>query len=150
MTAMKTVYETSCGIVLWARHEGERQFLLLHYPGGHWDFPKGHVEETDADKHATARRELEEETGITEVTLDPNFQTDLRYVFRRGSHEKVDKTVHFFLGETHERNVRLSHEHQGSKWLPYEEALKRLTFENAREILKTAHAFLASSSHVES
>ncbi len=52
--------ETSCGIVL----INYGTILLLQYPQGHWDFPKGHVEESDDDHHATARRELGEETGI--------------------------------------------------------------------------------------
>ena len=149
---MKIAYETSCGIVLWTPSQSnpnEAEFLLLHYPGGHWDFPKGHVEPMDSGKEATARRELQEETGITQVEIDPEFRTDLRYQFYRGAQEKVDKTVHFFVGKTEERAVRLSHEHQGSEWLPYSEALKRLTFENAKEILRDAYAFLIDANHVE-
>jgi 8-oxo-dGTP pyrophosphatase MutT (NUDIX family) len=52
--------ETSCGVVL----VNFDSVLLLQYPQGHWDLPKGHVESSDSDKQATARRELKEETGI--------------------------------------------------------------------------------------
>ncbi|GIR00514.1 MAG: hypothetical protein CM15mP9_2170 [Methanobacteriota archaeon] len=48
--------------------------LLLQYPQGHWDFPKGHVEEGDADKRATAARELKEETGISDAVFIDDFQ----------------------------------------------------------------------------
>ena len=52
--------ETSCGLVL----SNLGSILLLQYPQGHWDLPKGHVEDDDEDHIATVRRELEEETGF--------------------------------------------------------------------------------------
>ncbi|MGY8735760.1 MAG: NUDIX domain-containing protein, partial [Candidatus Poseidoniales archaeon] len=55
--------ETSCGVVL----VNLGTVLLLQYPQGHWDFPKGHVEDSDADHFETTRRELLEETGIEEI-----------------------------------------------------------------------------------
>ena len=57
--------ETSCGFVL----VNYDSVLLLQYPQGHWDLPKGHVETTDVDYIATVRRELAEETGITDLVL---------------------------------------------------------------------------------
>ena len=57
--------ETSCGVVL----VNFGTVLLLQYPQGHWDFPKGHVEDTDTDKKSTAARELREETGISEISF---------------------------------------------------------------------------------
>ena len=57
--------ETSCGLIL---RNGDL-ILLLRYPQGHWGFPKGHVEENDLSHQATAIRELEEETGITDVEI---------------------------------------------------------------------------------
>ena len=42
--------ETSCGVVL----VNYGTVLLLQYPQGHWDFPKGHVEADDEDHHSTA------------------------------------------------------------------------------------------------
>ena len=62
--------ETSCGVVL----VNFGSILLLQYPQGHWDFPKGHVEETDVSNMATAARELNEETGIKDIEFVPNFE----------------------------------------------------------------------------
>ena len=45
--------ETSCGVVL----VNYGTVLLLQYPQGHWDLPKGHVEREDTDKKSTAARE---------------------------------------------------------------------------------------------
>ena len=48
----------------------------------------------------------------------------------------------FFLAETTATEVTVSHEHVGGEFLPYEDALKRLKFANAREVLKQAEQFL--------
>ena len=61
--------ETSCGVVL----VNFGSILLLQYPQGHWDFPKGHVEELDADNFDTAGRELKEETGIEDFEFILDF-----------------------------------------------------------------------------
>ena len=37
--------ETSCGVIL----VNLGSILLLQYPQGHWDLPKGHVEQDDVD-----------------------------------------------------------------------------------------------------
>ena len=54
--------ETSCGFILF----NYDSILLLQYPQGHWSFPKGHIEEGETNHHATASRELAEETGIVD------------------------------------------------------------------------------------
>lgn len=55
------------------------------------------------------------------------------------------KFVTFFVAETKEKNVQISFEHIGYEWLPFEEAMERLTFKNAKEILKKANDFLKNS-----
>lgn len=136
------VHEKSCGIILYRIENGTRQFLLLHYPGGHWDFPKGHVEKIDVDEHATALRELTEETGITEIIFNQSYREPMYYEFNRGLKERVKKVVVYFVAETQEAAVKISFEHKNFRWLPYQEALQRLTYENARELLRKAEQHL--------
>ncbi len=138
------VVEKSCGIILFRMEQGERKFLLLHYPSGHWDFPKGHVEHADPTEFDTARRELHEETGITDIEFIPDYRETMYYEFARGKKQKVKKTVVYFLAQTEAESVQISHEHQGFKWLSYEEAFKRLTFENARGLLVKASTHLST------
>ena len=69
--------ETSCGFVL----VNFDSILLLQYPQGHWSYPKGHVE-GDEDHYQTARRELEEETGINEVEIDSGWSHRTEYSFQ--------------------------------------------------------------------
>lgn len=141
----KIVVEKSCGVVLYRNFQGRKLFLLLHYPSGHWDFPKGHVEERDASEQETASRELFEETGIEDIRFLEGFCEVMHYEFGRGKKELVSKKVVYFLGETTESEIKISHEHQNFDWLPYEEANRRLTFDNARQILQKAHRHLTSS-----
>ena len=138
----RSVHEKSCGIIVYRREADGLQFLLLHYPGGHWDFPKGHVEKIDANEEATARRELQEETGIVQVEFNPGYKESMYYEFNRGYKDRVKKVVVYFLAETKEEAVAISFEHQNFIWLPYEEALSRLTYENAKELIRKAQPYL--------
>ncbi|MDD3861982.1 MAG: bis(5'-nucleosyl)-tetraphosphatase [Candidatus Gracilibacteria bacterium] len=133
--------EHSCGIVVFRNESGIRKYLLLHYPSGHWDFPKGHVEEGES-RHQTALRELEEETGIKDLKFVENFEHAISYVYNKNG-KQSHKQVIFFLGETNSTEVKISFEHKSFLWLPYEESMKKLTFDNAQKILKASENFLA-------
>ncbi len=129
--------EKSCGVVVF--HQGKNiEYLLLHYPGGHWDFPKGHVEEGEEEED-TARRETKEETGL-DTDIIPGFRRTISYFYKHK--ELISKDVIFFLGETKNKEVKLSKEHKDFKWLPFEEALEQVTYKNSKEILKKANEFL--------
>ncbi len=133
----KMLDEVSGGVLVY-RDEEPKKYLLLHYPAGHWDYPKGHVEGNETEKEA-AIRELEEETGISEdeVELDKDFRETIDYLYRKRG-ELSHKRVIFFMGETEKEEVSISREHQGYTWLPYEEAKEKLTFRNAKKLLEKA------------
>jgi 8-oxo-dGTP pyrophosphatase MutT (NUDIX family) len=133
--------ERSAGVVVYRlRDDGARQYLLLDY-GRFWDYPKGHVERGEDDE-AAALRELAEETGVTDVQLAPGFAKEISYIFRDKRGGLIRKEVVFFAARTSRQRIKLSHEHEGSAWLPYDEALERLTYPTARQVLRDAHAFL--------
>ena len=124
--------ETSCGFIL-ANH---RSILLLQYPQGHWSFPKGHVEAGE-DHHATAKRELLEETGIEEIRIIPSWRERTEYSYtRKGT--KNHKQVYWYLAVTEEYVVELSHEHTNFLWLDIDNALDQLTFEQEKIVLMSA------------
>jgi bis(5'-nucleosidyl)-tetraphosphatase len=131
--------ERSAGIILFHNHHG-RRYLLLDY-GRHWDYPKGHLKKGETDLEA-AERELHEETGLTAARFVPDFAREIRYFFRSGK-KLIDKTVIFFLAETDKEKVHLSDEHIGYAWLDYETALDRLTYANAKDVLRAAEAHLS-------
>lgn len=135
--------ERSAGVLLYhVAQDSVRRFLLLDY-GSHWDYAKGHVEAGEDDITA-ARRELQEETGITQAEFVPDFAREITYVFRGRRGQLIKKTVVFFLASTSITDVILSHEHVGFTWVTPEEALRKLTYTNARAVLEAALAKLAA------
>ncbi len=145
----REVIEKSCGIILYRMKGVNRDYLLLHYPGGHWDFAKGHVESFDTSEEDTARRELKEETGITEVEMKPLYREVMYYEFRRGKSELVKKSVIYFLAEAQHEDVKISFEHKGFVWLPYLKSMKQLTYDNARILLEKAEKLLQNEGNDE-
>ncbi len=133
--------EISAGSVLFRRTGKKAEYLLLHYESGHWDFPKGNVEKGEAERE-TAVREVAEETGLTRIEFVEGFKEEIRYFYRREG-ETILKKVIFYLTEAESGEVKLSYEHIGFDWLPYEAALERLTYKNAKEVLKKANDFLS-------
>ncbi len=129
--------ETSCGVVL----VNYGTVLLLQYPQGHWDLPKGHVEADDAGRHATMRRELAEETGICDVTILEGFEERTEYTFRHKGKRQV-KEVYWYIAETDEMDVQLSHEHRGHLWLDWEQALDTITHDETRAVVRLAKRFV--------
>ena len=129
--------ETSCGFILF----NYDSILLLQYPQCHWSFPKGHIEEGETNHHATASRELAEETGIVEISIHEDWVTRTEYTFRRKG-SVVPKQVYWYIAETSELDVTLSHEHTNYLWLDFEEAEAQLTFEQEKDILRSAREHL--------
>jgi 8-oxo-dGTP pyrophosphatase MutT (NUDIX family) len=131
-------YEKSCGAVVYkADEEGTKFLLIKHINGGHWGFPKGHVEEGE-NEHQTALREILEETGL-EVELTEGF----RYRMDYSPKENVMKEVIFFLARSVQGEVnRQLCEVEDFTWLPYDDAVKLVTHENTRQLLREAYKYL--------
>ena len=133
--------EKSCGVIVFRKGKQTIEFRLIkHSPlvGGHWDFPKGHVEAEETEQE-TAIREVSEETGLR-VRLLEEFREEIRYVDQIN---KVNKVVVFFVGEA----ISLEAICDGKEvvdfcWLDYTIALEKLTYENAKNLLKKAEFFL--------
>jgi len=115
--------------------------LLLQYPQGHWGFPKGHYEPKDDGFMETALRELEEETGISDVRLIDDWRMRTEYSFTRKG-KVILKQVYWFIGETDEYDIALSHEHRNYMWIGWDDAEAQLNFEQSKEILRAARAQL--------
>jgi len=129
--------ETSCGVVL----VNYGAVLLLQYPQGHWDLPKGHVEADDSDRKATMRRELAEETGIADVLVLDGFEERTEYTFRHKG-KRQSKEVYWYIAETETLDVNLSHEHRGYLWLDWDQALETITHDETRSVVRLAQQFV--------
>ena len=117
----------------------ENEYLLLKYGLGHWEFVKGHIEENESDKQ-TLLRELEEETGITNANIVEGFKESYNYYFSFKG-QKIHKFVNCYLIKSKSKEVTLSYEHEDYTWLQLDKALKRVTYDNAKRLLKTADEF---------
>ncbi len=73
--------ETSAGAVIFRKEDNQTLYLLLHYEAGHWDLPKGHIEANETEIE-TAKREVEEETGLQDIEIIDGFKEWIKYSFR--------------------------------------------------------------------
>ena len=125
--------ERSAGVVIFLEKPEGNQFLLLNYPTGHWDFVKGKIEGGENNRQ-TAIREAKEETGINDLEFIEGFEEKINYNFQFEG-ELIHKEVIFFLAKTKTSKVTVSHEHLDYIWLDYENSLKKITYDNAKNIL---------------
>ena len=105
-------------------------------------FPKGNIDKEESEEEA-AKRELKEETGISEIKIVKGFKEKMKYMYR-WSGDLVDKEVIMFLGEVEDAKVKLSWEHAAFEWLPFDEA-KKLLKDQKLQMLEKANEFLLSS-----
>ena len=141
---MKQIH--SAGIITYTTDNDETiLYLLLRYGAGHWDLPKGKIEPGETKQEA-ALRELMEETGLT-AELDKGFEKEIKYIFTDYDKQLAQKTAYFFVGRATSNAVKLSDEHTDYKWLPYKDALKQLTYDNAKTLLKKAHKYIINHLH---
>ena len=134
--------ESSAGAVIFLKKNDTYRFLLVHYNEGHWDLVKGYTEEGETLKE-TIIREAKEETGIDDLKFVSGFQEKTEYYFQFKG-KRTFKTNKLFLAETKKEEINLSSEHISFVWLPYYQALERITFENTKKVLKRAMQFLES------
>lgn len=120
---------------------GRLEYLLLTNrsrvePG----LPKGHAEPGETDLQ-TARRETEEETGLSDLDSDPWFARELVYPARRRGVAYV-KTVVYLLARLNSGRVRLSEEHSEARWVGLGEALSLLPYAALGGVVRDAALFL--------
>ncbi len=140
---MKTEY--SAGIVVYKWFGKERKYLLLIRHDGKLDFPKGHIERGENASMA-AFRETKEECNASPKTI-PGFKEKMHYFFmknydRTKKPEKIHKYVTMFLGESKDDKIIVSHEHLGYKWLSLKDALRKVKYQNSKDILKHSESYL--------
>lgn len=129
--------ETSAGGVIYRWREGVPHILLIRDGYAHWGFPKGHLEDGETAE-AAALREVEEETGLGDLVLGPRLQT-IDWFFRaRG--RLIHKYCHFFLIEspTGETVPQREEGITACRWIALGEALREISYDNAREVLRRA------------
>ena len=142
-------FEKSVGAIVFHIVDGKIEFLLIKYRNGHWEFPRGHAEDGETE-YETMKREIKEETNISNLRIIEGFRETMSFFYKAQGQELLErkrdrncifvhKKVVFYLAETVEDNVIISHEHQRFQWLSFEEGHDKLTFKNAQDILSVAY-----------
>lgn len=129
--------ERSAGGVVFRRNSRALSFLLIRDPYENWGLPKGHIEGSESPLEA-ALREVEEETGLRALQPVGELPTIDWYFRDRG--RLIHKFCHFFLVESVSGDA-VPQEDEGITecvWCSLEHALETITYENAREVLRTA------------
>jgi bis(5'-nucleosidyl)-tetraphosphatase len=113
-----TTTQLSTGVVVVRDNPGHCSYLLLH-AYSHWDFSKGLLE-TGEQPIAAAHREVEEETGITQL----DFRWGYDY-YETGPY-RYGKIARYYLAATTQRQVELCvsqelgrPEYDEYRWVPF-------------------------------
>ena len=129
-------HEFSAGAVLYCQTGQQRFYVLVTELSGNTGLPKGHVEAGESEEQ-TALREIFEETGIT-AEIVPGFGGEIVYPQGRG----MLKHFTYFLAVFDASQQPVSGIDVIAHILPYDQALRKLSFADVRTILKKAEAFL--------
>lgn len=123
-------------------------FLLIRDSYRNWGFPKGHLERGELPD-AAAVREVTEETGLGAVELRGVIETIDWYFRFRG--RLIHKICHFYLMQTErsETSPQVAEGITACRWAPFDEAVRLVSYANAREVLKRAHVMVSGRAAIE-
>ena len=129
--------EKSCGAVIYKYVDDKLYILLVRHNGGHYSFPKGHVEANETEEE-TAIREIKEETNL-DVVLDTGF----RFVNTYSPKKDVIKDVIYFVAvPTSDKIVVLESELSEIDWYEADKAYDVITYSDDKEILRKACEYI--------
>jgi len=127
---------SSGGIVAKARSSKIR-ILLIKDPYGKWTWPKGKIDKKETPLDA-AKREIGEETGLKNIQVISEIGRS-NYFYTRKK-RLIYKTVYIYLFKFN-GNEALSiqkAEIDDGRWFSEEEALSKVSYKGAKELLKKA------------
>lgn len=135
---MKKKYLYAAGAVI-VNPEGKMLVLHKVQRPPFWEFFKGSQEDNESAEDIL-RREIQEETGMTEYEIVPGFHETVRYDFH--AHDgHIFRTVDYYLIKTAQEPV-ISAEHTEFRWAALDEALELFTHKNFKDLAKKADDFL--------
>jgi 8-oxo-dGTP pyrophosphatase MutT (NUDIX family) len=139
VTIQEVVREpTSGGIVFrLTRDQKDIEILLIQDSKGRWTIPKGHIEPGETAK-MTARREIEEETGLKNVSI-LTWLGKIHFKYRRAD-KLVLMTTQIYLVQaldTHEMPVGEKWM-KGIRWFSFTDALETIEYDDIGKLMLIA------------
>ena len=134
-------HEKSCGAIVYRKFHGNIELLLIkNQNGGHWSFPKGHVEGAETEEE-TAVREIMEETGISVI-----LYTSFRHVITYAPKKETTKDVVYFLARAVTYDYTPQEEEIAQiKWVEINHAATLLSYDNDRQLVSQAKEQIKNS-----
>ena len=129
---------TSGGIVFrLTRDQKDIEILLIQDSKGRWTIPKGHIEPGETAK-MTARREIEEETGLRNVSI-LTWLGKIHFKYRRAD-KLVLMTTQIYLVQALDTREHPVGEKwmKGIAWFKFADALDTIEYEDIGKIMLIA------------
>ena len=138
---------TSGGIVFrLTPDQKDIEILLIQDSKGRWTIPKGHIEPGETAK-MTARREIEEETGLRNVSV-LSWLGKIHFKYRRAD-KLVLMTTQIYLVQALDQNEKPMGEKwmKGIKWFSFAEALDLIEYEDIEKLMLIAKKKIRSGDY---
>ena len=129
---------TSGGIVFrLTKDKKDIQILLIQDSKGRWTIPKGHIEPGETAK-MTARREIEEETGLKNVNI-LTWLGKIHFKYRRAE-KLVLMTTQIYLVQAMDAHEMPMGEKwmKGINWFSFTDALDLIEYEDIEKLMLVA------------
>ncbi len=117
--------DSAGGVVL----NPEGKVLVVNQRGNSWSLPKGHIDPGE-DALGAAKREIHEETGVSQLELIRHLETYQRpRIGKKGGDDPSEwKTLHFYLFRTEQtRLAPIDPVHPEARWVPRDQVADMLT-----------------------
>ncbi len=112
------------------------KILLINEGGEFWGLPKGRLEKDETNEDA-ARREVEEETGLTDFTLLAELGSYERHPYNSGVEDTSElKHITLFIIASSQTPPQDNVEHNQSAWFELDEAIGLLTHPQDKQFLQ--------------
>ena len=125
--------ESAGGVVI----NSQGQVLVVSQKGKSWSLPKGHIDPGE-DALTAAKREIYEESGISELSLVKELGSYQRYKMGLDGDDKAElKTMIIFLFKTPQMDLQpIDPKHPEARWVDKEQVAELLTHPKDKDFFK--------------
>ena len=129
---------TSGGIIFrFTKDKKDIEILMIQDSKGRWTIPKGHIEPGETAK-MTARREIEEETGLKNVSI-LTWLGKIHFKYRRADKLVLMTTQIYLVQALDEHELPIGEKWmKGIKWFSFADALDAIEYEDIEKLMLIA------------
>lgn len=130
----EVVREPTAGGIVYRKKDNKVQILLIQDAKNRWTIPKGHIEEGERARQ-TAKREIQEETGLKEMDVQ-SWLGKINFRYRRQNSLVLMTTQIYLVKATGDTDDLKKEEWMnGIKWFDANEALDKIEYEDIEKLI---------------